>query len=421
MRPLFPSAWKQILFFKLDILSEHLRTETFPRHIFHGFSPSSPTFFICKTQVRMTNSTVVPTCADCQTNQSSVEIRKRQLCQSCFTKYISSKILKRMDTYRFKNQTDGGSNARKHLLLPASGGTSFLVLLEVLDRQIQKQLAQQGRTAYDLTICHIDNDIVLNADKYGIGGAQNVSWWTAVQQTFPQHNYLPIISLTEACQHDGTLEADLQSLGFSKCQNENGEHFITRCLSSPRTPTARTDLYRIILKRLIVGVAKESNCQGILWGHSDTTLASLALASVAKGRGGAVPNELSDGPSLFGLNFNYPLRDLFQTELELYLERLPEDVKSCLKPASDRQQEAPASLRMTSIDALLSAYITGQGEKYPSIMANVVRTASKLQTPRVEEVKGCRLCGMPITVESSEEILCYGCKRMKQDIKTEGG
>lgn len=350
-------------------------------------------------------------CADCQVNEHAIEVRRRRLCVPCFQKYVSSKILKRMETYRFKNQV---GNTQKRLLLPISGGVSSLVLLEVLDRQIRKQLKQQGRTAYALTLCHVDVTLPSTDSTHGAEPA----WWTRLRQQFDLHTFLPPATLGSICSHDAQLEQDLVHLGIVRRteENETDEQLVTRVFSSARSATARADLSSLLLKRLIVSIAKQNSCSAVIWGHSDSKLAAKALAEVAKGRGAAVPSELADGPSPWDLDFNYPLRDLFEQELELHLNTLPEEVMACQKEGVD-EVEAPVSLRATSIDALLSAYITGQGEKYPSIMANVVRTASKLQVPDLASGRKCSLCAMPMSGTSDDQNLCYGCQRMKQDIK----
>lgn len=348
-------------------------------------------------------------CADCQVNEHSIEVRRRKLCPSCFQKYTSSKVLKRMETYRFKNQV---GNTQKKLLLPISGGVSSLVLLEVLDRQIRKQVKQQGRTAYGLTLCHIDVTLP------SVSGTVEPNWWIQLKQQFDLHKYLSPVSLGDILAHDTRLEQDLASLGIVRRteEGENDKQLITRVFSSARSATARADLSNLLLKRLIVSIAKQHSCSAVIWGHSDSKLAAKALAEVAKGRGGAVPSELADGPSPWELDFNYPLRDLFEQELGLYLKTLPVEVEACLKDSGE-EVEAPVSLRATSIDVLLTNYITGQGEKYPSIMANVVRTASKLQVPDPASTRKCSLCAIPISGTSTEQNLCYGCERMKQDIK----
>ena len=344
-------------------------------------------------------------CLDCHKNESEIEIRKRRLCNECFRKYLSSKILKRMETYRFKNQV---GNAKKRLLLPISGGVSSLVLLQVLDAQIKKQLSQQNRTAYDLVLVHL----VLDEHT----GGETKKWWEDLQGCYETHTFVSPMNMSEVFQNDKQIETDLQLLGLTRQESEPDKQFLGRLFTSTRSATSRSDLAELLLKRLIVATAKAQACDSILWGHSDSKLAAKALSEVAKGRGGSVPNELADGPSPWGLHFNYPLRDLFKTELQLYLSTSSDSIKACLF-GNEQDDEPPVSLRSTSIDTLLSTYITSQGEKYPSIMANVVRTASKLQVPSADQGRKCGLCALPIIMGDNTQRLCYGCKRMKQDIK----
>lgn len=354
-------------------------------------------------------------CYDCHDSEATIEVRKRHLCRQCFQNYVGSKILKRMETYRFKNQakinpSSNINNQRKRLLLPLSGGVSSLVLLEVLDKQIKKQIAQQGRTAYDLVICHVD----LGDVRHTGVDATDFTWYQAVQHKVGEnHHFLPVTIFHQIFEYDKGIQEDLEFLGLIRLHDECDMEYIRRIMRCARTPTARSDISTILLRRMLVAIAKQQECNSILWGHNDSTLAALTLSSVAKGRGGAVSSDLSDGPSLWpDLNFNYPMRDLFETELQMYCDSLP-DLRNCLAPISTT--EAPVSLRATSIDLLMSSYITGQGEKYPSIMANVVKTAGKLQTAKHEGFH-CRFCAAPIY--GSGEGLCYGCERMKQDVET---
>jgi cytoplasmic tRNA 2-thiolation protein 2 len=149
-------------------------------------------------------------------------------------------------------------------------------------------------------------------------------------------------------------------------------------------------------------------------------LAALALADVAKGRGGSVASSIADGPSLHDINFNYPTRDLFKVELQTYAQALSEPLVS--EGQDDAVEQSTSSIRSVSIDNLLSNYITLQGEKYPSIMANVVRTVSKLQVRSTgNEMVTCCFCVAPMNRASDNpgesQYLCYGCARMKQDLK----
>ena len=336
-----------------------------------------------------------------------------------------------METYRFKPTPSSGTSSqtqqRRRLLLPLSGGVCSLVLLEVLDRQIKKQLSQQGRTAYELVICHVDIDLEKEVDD---ANEEEPRWLQAVKTRYPSspsqqssgysYEYLPTTHLSSVLRHDPQIEHDLSLLGITRHPEENDQSPINRFFQSAKTATTLSDLHSILLTRLSVALAKSNNCEAILYSHSDTALAARTLASVAKGRGASIPAELSDGPGSWGpVEFRYPLRDLFGAEVGMYLDTLNPEVRECLKPT--RKEEEIVNLRGTSIDVLMERYIRGQGVKYPGIMANVVRTAGKLSVPNGSE-KGtrCRVCGVGGVQEGGlgEHVLCYGCERMKQDIKT---
>ncbi|KAA8652583.1 uncharacterized protein ATNIH1004_001488 [Aspergillus tanneri] len=147
--------------------------------------------------------------------------------------------------------------------------------------------------------------------------------------------------------------------------------------SSIESATSRADLDQVLMNRLIVAFAEKMGCKTILWGDSDSRLAAKTLANVAKGRGSSLIWQVSDGMSPFGLEFAFPLRDLFTIELRNYAGLFPELSRLILP------DELPSETTLTknlSIDELMMRYVLTQGEKYPGIMLNVTRTASKLQS-----------------------------------------
>lgn len=346
-------------------------------------------------------------CVECQQRDARLQIRNRRLCADCFTRYVNSKVLKRMESYRFKN-LDG--NQKRRLFLPVSAGISSLVLLYILDTQLQRQIANRNRTAYDLVIaCVVPYD---QTDTASIR-----EWYAQLESRLSSHKFLPVVDLHASLMLDRSLENDLRQLDYHRQNDESDSAFFARLLGSTASVTTAADLRSILLRRLLVAMAKEQNCESILWGHSDSRLAAMSLADVAKGRGGSVPSTIADGPSPFGISFNYPVRDLFKTELYTYASVLPEHL---FEATGDIEQITQTStLRNTAIDTLLSEYINSQGEKYPSIMANVVRTASKLEARSATH--SCKLCVQPILDRRESPLLdnrqlCYGCQRMKQDI-----
>lgn len=362
-------------------------------------------------------------CADCGEQDGIHDIRKRFLCSHCFIRYVGSKPLKRLGSYRFKNQT---SSLRPRLLLPLSGGASSLVLLSILNDQLQRQMLQQNRTAYELVIAHVDTSPSPSETK------DEPYWYTEVAERFSTNVFLPTTHISSAFTQDSSLSDSVSHLGVEPQADSSPAETYLSLLSSCTSRTTLADITQILLTRLLVALAIESNCSAILYGHSDTRLAALSLASVAKGRGGAFPGSISDDMSpAHGVGFHYPCRDLFKTELKLYATLVPGGlpIADSERPVSEQEeakapQPPPPSIKSQSIDDLLTGYITSQGQRYPNIMANVVRTAGKLQSIESGSTKDqsyCIFCRGLILAQhggAGDPKLCYGCIRMKQDIRT---
>lgn len=362
-----------------------------------------------------TNPSSNDLCLDCGVNPSTHTIRRRSLCSYCLRRFISSKILKRLESIKPRNQKIK-TTTKSRFLVPLSGGVSSVTLLSVLVAHVRRQAEKTGRTGYDIAACHVGMDADVGQDI----------WWSKLTQDFPECEFLPIVDLSRLFTLDSTILHDLSLLGLQKDDNEHDEDFLVRIFTSARSATARSELRELLLKRSVVAMAKQHNCECILWGHSDTKLAATTLSLVAKGRGGSVASELADSSVLWGVRFAYPSRDLYKSELEMYLDCATEQVRRYLLDAEHRENErgrqngnAPVvSLKGTSIDDLLGMYIGREGEKYPGIMANVVRTSGKLIAPDIVDGGRCKICAAQIDGNgAAEKLLCYGCERMKQDIK----
>lgn len=354
-------------------------------------------------------------CLDCSVNPATHTIRRRTLCSSCLQRFVSSKILKRLETTRPRTQKSS-STTKPTFLIPLSGGVSSVTLLSVLCAHIRRQNEKTGRTGYDVVACHVDLS----------GDAGQAAWWTKLKEVFPECEFLPVLALNRVFTEDATILNDLSLLGLKRAEDENEEDFLVHIFTSARSATSRSDLRELLLRRLVVAMAKQRDCDGILWGHSDTKLAATTLSLVAKGRGGSVSGELADGSVLWDMRFAYPSRDLYKAELRMYLDCESEDTVEYIlgteREEGDRGQqngnEPVVSLKGMSIDDLLGIYIGREGEKYPGIMANVVRTSGKLVAPNATDDKRCRLCAAEVERGGDHErSLCYGCERMKQDIK----
>lgn len=333
--------------------------------------------------------------------------------RECFIKYISSKPVKRLESYKLKKDT---SEKPCKLLLPVSGGVSSVVLLQVLDRLIERQLTKRGRTTYEILILMVENPLS-DANR------RIAQYYEAIKKTFSSYSFA-LLSLSTVFELDHGIYDDYS--GLSSFDQSNPQETLEHIVSSAGTASSRADLLDTLLTRLIVIFSKINKCDAVLWGHSNSRLAAKSLSAVAEGRGGSLPFQILDGLSPHGVNFYYPLRDLFKPELATYSNVIPETFSDLLVPDCSKQ---PVSVRDTSISDLLASYIDSQGEKYPSIMANVVRTASKLQVPvsRTGSSK-CALCCMPILekdelrnqADTGDDVprLCFGCQRSTHEMQS---
>lgn len=333
-----------------------------------------------------------------------------------------------METYR--PQTNATEGPRK-LLLPLSRGVSSNVLLYILNQHLQRQLSNgRGRTAYELHVVVVDTAV----DHVTDPTSEDL---VPFEKTYPMHTF-SAISLGDILDFDPDIQNTLAQLGVEtvsvECAPQSSQR-LDHMLRSIVSPTAKSDILEVLLIRLIVSFAKLKECESILWGHSNSRLASVALANVAKGRGASLPYHTSDGVSPWGINFTYPLRELFKAELVSYSNLVPS--LHDLVSSESTSKPSMVSIKNTSIDDLMTQYISSQGEKYPSLMANVVRTVGKLQPMQNLESKDiCALCGMAAVVDQDRTgtgkvdnhatsgtghrtgpYLCYGCSRSALDIR----
>lgn len=241
-----------------------------------------------------------------------------------------------------------------------------------------------------------------------------------LKRQYPSHTF----SSTPLCkvfELDSSIFEDFSGLGAQR--KETLQASLDDLLSCTKTASSRADMLQILFTRLIVATAKLHACSGVLWGHSNSRLAAKALSNIAKGRGSYLPFDLADRQSPWGITFYHPLRDLFKPELVTYAAELPHSFLKLIELYPD-PAAAPLPIRAISIDDLMSAYIDGQGEKYPSIMANVVRTAGKLQAPRITSATlMCPICRMPApgigaAQETGESKNCYACQRLKLEMRS---
>lgn len=325
-----------------------------------------------------------------------------------------------METYKSKRS----AKVPQKFLLALSFGPSSSCLLHMLDGHLQTQHERMNRASYELFVVHIDLYLD-DTDREA-----STALLKKYKDQYPRHSYSSY-GLQEALQLEGI---DWASLGVSDRavqETQASSSDLQRIVSLLSSATSRADIVSTLLNRLLVDVAKRNDCESILFGDTTTRLAEKTLTETAKGRGFSLPWQVSDGPSPYGVGFNYPLRDILKKEIMTF--------SSSTTPLPDLvvYQETPshisASSKSTTIDDLMAQYFESVEENFPSIVANVVRTSSKLNPTTDHKSKGCGLCGLPVAEGtdgiygwggdqnpdarqsresiSSDAVLCYGCSR----------
>ncbi|KAI7694826.1 hypothetical protein KC353_g18054 [Hortaea werneckii] len=341
-------------------------------------------------------------CRRCQAEKPSINVRTEPLCTGCFSKYVSTKVVKRMESFRVRHSDPG---KQRTLLLPLSHGPCSTALLHLLHQHLQGQTEKTGRTGFKLHVLHIKN---LEEDD------NDDSLLNKVRERYPTHAFTAI-PLADVLSCEGLPE--LLQHDTSSSRNENGNEAITgktqleKLFASLTSPTSKDDIQNILTRKLVVTFATQNSCEAILWGDSTTHLAERTLSETAKGRGSSLPWIVADGDALHGIPFYFPLRDLLSKEIASFATLIQ-------PPLDDLIQTAPSkpavSTKNTTIDDLMRQYFESVEQEYPSIVANVVKTTSKLQTVPLDEIEAqCELCDVPLDAAAApaRSRLCYGCIR----------
>ncbi|PKX97527.1 uncharacterized protein P174DRAFT_418482 [Aspergillus novofumigatus IBT 16806] len=359
-------------------------------------------------------------CVDCSDAEAILTLRSRHLCKTCYARFVNFKVFKRMENYRLRRNMPRTGPCK--LLVPLSCGISSSVLLHILNTQIQHELAKSHPSpGFDLHVLVIEpSSISHSSPSYDEG-------FGLLQQTFPLHSFtrIPLHSIFELDPEIQQVISQFSKDGFVDDTGLSAKDRLDAFRASIVTPTSKVDVDYVLITRLVVAFAKQMACRGVLWGDSDTRLAAKTLANVAKGRGSSLTWQVCDGMSPFGIEFNFPLRDLFKAEVDNYASFFPELTRLIIPDEPPSENVLTKNL---SIDELMMRYVQTQGEKYPGVMANVTRTASKLQASLVPaNIPQCSFCGACMlnsgnngardTAGASRALeLCYACTRSRPEL-----
>jgi len=341
-------------------------------------------------------------------------VRTEPVCKTCFSKYVQTKIVKRLETFRVKNSEPG---KERTLLVPLSFGPSSTALLRVLSRHLKGQVEKTGRTGFKLHVLHVQQP--------GDDTPTSEALLEKVKLLYPEHIYstVALSSITSDPELASSLlptslQETLKTLRTTTPSTPStpDDDLFQSLLSTLPTPTSRTDALTLLQRKLITHHALAHSCAAILFSDTTTRLSERILSETAKGRGFALPWVVSDGESPLGIPIYYPLRELLSKEVSAYVDFVEPSLEGIVVRRDGGASGGAAATTMmknSTIDDLTRQYFGGIEVDYPSIVANVVRTTSKLQARSLSEVEAhCELCDLPLEGQAPERSrLCYGCIR----------
>lgn len=254
-----------------------------------------------------------------------------------------------------------------------------------------------------------------------------------LKERFPSHTY-SMVQLEDLFDYDTLSGPDGIADGITPIIHNDVDknHALETLLAGLPSSTSRADLIGILRSRLINAFAKARDCESILYGDSTTRLAERILSETAKGRGVAIPWLTEDGQSPHGIKIVYPMRDLLRKEITAYA-RMTTPSLTPLIAEGHSSESTSASSKDNTIEELMGQYFDSVEQNFPSIVANVVRTSSRLIAPPSERGRLCQLCRLPVArgtdglhwcgeqesadgstrdiSDKATERLCYGCAR----------
>ena len=337
----------------------------------------------------------------------------------CFRSWLGSKVVKQFSHFRVRKTRD----TPHKVLLPLSLGPSSLTLLHILNEQLRHQREKTSRQGYQLHIVYVNEARVTGSTRWS-------TLLDSVKARYPDYLYKiqQIEDIFQQSLQSDDSKALLKSLPQVPSDLAAPERLCTILANLP-SPSSVEDIAGIIRAQVIINTAKDLSCDTICWADSTTRLAERALAETAKGRGFSLPWQTKEGISKHGLNIKYPLQDVLRREVVIYTKATDPPLAELVLEESNGSDFVTSSKNST-IDDLMKKYFASVEQTYPSIVANVVKTANRLEKPNSPSASDqCNICTLPIDHDmaglqgwegnqqtmpndiNKNAVLCYGCFR----------
>lgn len=406
----------------------------------------------------------------------------------------------------------------KTFLVGLSFGPSSASLVAVCEQIIAGQVARGRDAAFTLHVVHVDTDLDggdgdgngngsenENENENGNGASDEQLRVTQLldrwRRRFPRFTFerVPLADVlaleaidwsllsVPAENSDPSSAATATATATTPSSHPSPAGRLRAMLARLPSASSRQDVLDMLVRRLLIARAAAASHRALLLGCSTTALAERTLAETAKGRGFSLPWQIHDGPPAEAvpggpppehdastlLLLYYPLRELFRKELVTYAGLAQPALSDLIYPPlssavdpGQRTSAAVVSHKHLSIEEVMARYFADVEGNYPSVVANVVKTATKLERrgdvsededtwTRAAELEGqgtapednterqrrrradqsCGTCGMPLddlgnerwkgeigelgSIDSSDgqrppggaPRLCYGCER----------
>lgn len=351
--------------------------------------------------------------------------------------FITQKMGKRLGALQKDRRTSTRPAPRRYVA-GLSFGPSSSAMAQNLDLNAKRHASKKSSSAFEPLVVHIDTDLSYPKAENDTAAMRLLQKY---RERFPNIMF-ECVPLTEVW--------DVRSIDWSALPAAEGADAVERLrhlFDNLPTVTARADVLRLLVRHLLLHVAIQRSYSALLLGNSTTSLAALTLSEVANGRGFSVPWQINDGlftvytydqalptdevASVNGMGkiefpIYYPFREVFRNEIAQYIELEP-SLTDLIPPPSSTGSSV-VSYKDLSIEEVMQRYFDGVQESYSGIVANVVRTAGKLN--RVAGQGFCGSCGNPLDEQgdstwagemgdeadglpgaSDARKICYGCKR----------
>ncbi|KAM3565942.1 hypothetical protein ARSEF4850_001091 [Beauveria asiatica] len=384
-------------------------------------------------------------CKRCKVEDAPYKLRNLATCRDCYVEHVVGKFRRSIGTMH-KDIRASADLAPRRYLAGLSFGVSSTCLAQMLDDSARHHAAKQSSSAFEPLILHVDTNLSAATDNDTSPARRLLARY---RQKYP-HVSFDCVHLSRAMALKTVDWSTLMSADQPSASVEDGgtgasdADRLRRVFDALPSVTSRADVLRLLVRHILIDAARTRGYDVVLLGHSTSALAALTLAEVANGRGFSVPGQVGDGPqtvcaydaaghetSRSSFPVYYPLREVLKNELVGYVDLIPalaEMKEEGLVDGLAGGGSQVVSHRDVSIEEVMQRYFDGVEGPYAGIVANVVRTADKLD--RAAGGAFCRLCGMTLDESGDDRWagdlgrdsgdsaaanlkgkLCYGCRR----------